>query len=105
MHRYSPSADGFVCLRCRAEAVTRRRRKVKAQLVAEFGGRCSACGYERYAGALQFHHVDPSAKRFAIGGRGLSRAIDTLRAEARKCVLLCANCHAEAEAGILQVGG
>jgi hypothetical protein len=28
-------------------------------------------------------------------------ALERLRAEARKCVLLCANCHAEVEAGMV----
>jgi hypothetical protein len=53
------------------------------------------------AGALHFHHVDPSEKRFGLGGRGLTRSIDALREEAKKCVLLCSNCHAQVEAGVL----
>jgi ribosomal protein L30E len=31
----------------------------------------------------------------------LTRSLDAVRAEAAKCVLLCANCHSEAEAGIV----
>jgi hypothetical protein len=30
--------------------------------------------------------------------RGITRSLARLRAEAAKCVLLCANCHAEVEA-------
>jgi transposase-like protein len=90
----------FRCGRCNSEAVTERRRRVKEMLVAEFGGRCRLCGFDRYAGALQFHHVDPSAKRFQLGGRGLTRSLKILREEAKKCVLLCANCHAMVEAGV-----
>jgi transposase-like protein len=37
----------YRCKRCRAEAVTRRRRKVKAVLVGEAGGCCCVCGYSR----------------------------------------------------------
>jgi hypothetical protein len=48
--------------------------------------------------ALEFHHVDPSAKEFGLAHRG-ARSIERLRAEARKCVLLCSNCHAEIENG------
>ena len=63
-----------------------------------------SCGYDRYLGALQFHHVDPATKRFEIGARGLTRAISTSCApRPRKCVLLCANCHAEVEAGISEL--
>jgi hypothetical protein len=32
--------------------------------------------------------------------RGHIRSFDKLLAEARKCVLLCANCHAEVERGV-----
>jgi ribosomal protein L30E len=44
---------------------------------------------------LQFHHIDPSQKDFNIGGRGSTRAWETIKAEIEKCILLCANCHAE----------
>lgn len=89
----------FKCLQCRAEAVTRRRRKVKAILIAEAGGACVICGYDRWPGALQFHHVDPSHKRFALSADGFARSLERARDEARKCVLLCSNCHAEVEGG------
>src|SRR3954453_10623459 len=61
---------------------------------------CGICGYGRYAGALQFHHLDPESKAFTINGNGTTRALTALRSEARKCALLCANCHAEVEAGL-----
>ena len=48
---------------------------------------------------IKFHHVDPSRKRMALNGGGVAYALNTLRIEARKCVLLCANCHAEVENG------
>ena len=79
--------------------VTASRRRRKAILVAEAGGRCAACGYDRYAGALQFHHLDPAGKQFGVSAQGIPRSMERARAEARKCVLLCANCHAEVEAG------
>lgn len=91
------------CAKCRSEAVSRRRRKVKAILVGEAGGRCKLCGYGRHLAALQFHHVDPSTKSFGLGVRGITRSIDRLREEAAKCILLCANCHAEVEAGVAEL--
>jgi transposase len=90
----------FRCGRCRGEAVVARRRRVKQLLVEEFGGACRLCGFAEHAGALQFHHVDPTTKAFQLGGRGLTRSIESLREEARKCILLCANCHAMVEAGV-----
>ncbi len=91
------------CTRCRSEAVSRRRRRVKQILVNEAGGRCALCGYRRHAAALQFHHVDPATKSFGLGVRGITRSIAKLREEAAKCVLLCANCHAELEAGAVEL--
>lgn len=90
----------FRCVVCRTEAVVRRRREVKRILVEEAGGRCRVCGYDRCQAALQFHHLDPAEKAFVISLRGAARSIAAVRAEARKCVLLCANCHAEVEAGV-----
>ena len=39
-------------------------------------------------------------KSFAISVRGVTRSLDKAREEVRKCALLCANCHAEVEAGL-----
>jgi len=102
----SPYLDNrgyYRCNRCRAEAVVRRRRKVKDILVGEAGGRCVLCGYDRYSGALEFHHLDPATKSFGLSMRGLAPSIDVLRVEAEKCVLLCSNCHAEVEGGIASI--
>jgi transposase-like protein len=93
----------YRCKRCRSAAVARRRRKMKAILVSEAGGRCCICGYDRSMRALHFHHIEPSQKRLAINAKGVALALDTLRAEARKCILLCSNCHAEVEDGITTV--
>ena len=55
---------------------------------------CSKCGYDNYIGALDFHHLDPATK---------SGKVTTVE-EARKCVLLCANCHREAERDMRAAG-
>jgi hypothetical protein len=93
----------FRCLQCRSAHVTERRRRVKRQLVSEAGGKCERCGYDECTAALQFHHVDRDAKRFAISQRGVTRSMAEAREEATKCVLLCANCHAEVESGFVQL--
>ena len=69
----------------------------KKRLVSLFGGECVACGYSKYVGALDFHHKNPSTKSFALSVKGLCYSWDTILTEARKCVLLCKNCHAEVE--------
>jgi transposase-like protein len=93
----------YRCTRCRAARVADYRRKLKRRLIAEAGGACILCGYHRCDAGLQFHHLDPQAKSFHLSLRGITRSMDRLRAEARKCVLLCATCHAEVEAGVASV--
>jgi transposase-like protein len=93
----------YRCPVCNGERVSRRRRAVKAALVELAGGRCVLCGYARCARALSFHHVDPATKEFGVALRGVSRSLQRAAAEAAKCVLLCANCHMEVEAGLAQV--
>jgi transposase len=93
----------YRCKRCRSDAVAQRRRKVKTTLVEEAGGSCCICGYGRSMRALHFHHVDPSQKRHEINAKGVAIALDKLRVEAQKCVLLCSNCHAEVEDGMSSI--
>ena len=69
--------------------------------MSEAGGRCCICGYDKYIGALEFHHLDRAEKRLTLSRNGATLALETLRAEARKCVLVCSNCHAELEAGVV----
>jgi transposase len=87
------------CVKCRAERVSAWRRRAKIRLVEAAGGSCMLCGYDDFPGALQFHHLDPTKKEFSISREGVTRSFAELQAEAAKCVLLCANCHAEVEGG------
>jgi hypothetical protein len=80
--------------------VAERRRNLKQILVADAGGRCIICGYDRFLGALQFHHLDPAQKRLEISRNGITLSLATLQAEAQKCALVCSNCHAEVEGGV-----
>jgi transposase-like protein len=88
------------CRRCNSEAVARWRRRKKRRLIEAAGGRCQLCGYQGYDGALHFHHLDPTTKQFALSRNGITRSLAEALAEAEKCVLLCANCHAEIEGGV-----
>jgi hypothetical protein len=53
------------------------------------GGKCARCGTTEN---LEFDHIDPSTKVFAISAE-LSRAWAALVQEASKCQLLCKPCH------------
>lgn len=96
-------SSGYRCARCNSEAVSERRRQVKRKLVQEAGGCCALCGYDGCMSALEFHHIDPAEKRFELSRRGVSRSLERARTEAAKCMLLCANCHAEVEAGMASI--
>jgi transposase len=93
----------YRCGRCNVESVAARRRKIKEILVREAGGRCLHCGFAEYVGALHFHHVDPASKAFSVSRDGVTRSLRRAREEAGKCVLLCANCHAMVEAGLIDL--
>jgi len=70
--------------------------KRKLQLVLQMGGKCSVCGYARNLSALTFHHSDSVGKAFGLDLRALSnRTLEASLAELQKCILVCANCHAE----------
>jgi hypothetical protein len=95
----------YRCKECRTQRVIDWRRRAKRRLIEDAGGCCQLCGYDRYGGALHFHHRDPDLKEFALSSGGWGRSIQRLRAEAAKCVLLCSNCHAEVEAGVARLPG
>ena len=68
----------------------------KLELVKSAGGCCSLCGYNKNLAALAFHHIGADEKDFKLDMRSLSnRRLEVVRAEVRKCVLVCQNCHSE----------
>jgi 5-methylcytosine-specific restriction endonuclease McrA len=85
-------------------AVAKRRRKVKTMAINYKGGKCQICGYVKFQGALDLHHIDPKTKLFAISDKGYTRSWEKVKAELDKCILLCANCHREIEGGIVYIG-
>lgn len=82
-----------------SKRVIKWRMRLKALLIELWGGKCQSCGYVGHPSAFDFHHVDPSTKSFNISIGGLTRSKFKSYEEAKKCVLLCANCHREVEAG------
>jgi predicted nucleic acid-binding Zn ribbon protein len=78
------------------EAQQRRGLSRKLRLIQNAGGRCSICGYHKNLAALVFHHSDSSKKDFKLDMRSLSnRKLAPVLEEISKCILVCANCHAE----------
>jgi len=68
----------------------------KINLIRKLGGQCTICGYKKNSSALDFHHINPKDKSFALDLRSLSnRTQSKIDAEVCKCTLVCRNCHAE----------
>ena len=87
-----------------SEAVCNHIKKRKKDLVSVLGGKCCICGFDAYIEALDFHHIDPTTKNFGLGAsNAVTKALDKQLEEAKKCVLLCANCHRGVHAGYLQI--
>jgi hypothetical protein len=84
------------------KAVASRRKKIRLMLVEYKGGKCELCGYMACIDALDLHHIEATTKDFGISSSGLTRSWEKNKAEADKCVLLCANCHREIHAGYKQ---
>jgi predicted HNH restriction endonuclease len=74
-------------------SVIKRRKQNKLLLVEYKGGKCERCGYAKCVEALEFHHLDPTTKE--AKNLGTTAAIEKQKAEADKCILVCANCHRE----------
>ena len=83
-------------------AVTRRLKRLKQMVVEYKGGKCLIYGYNKYVGAFNLHHIDENAKEFGLSTRNLTRSWEKLKAEADKCILVCANCHREIHGEIVR---
>ena len=91
----SGKQTSFCSINCKNKFyVTQNRKNNKERLVKDFGGCCQWCGYSKSNAALQFHHTDNN-KEFGLGEKGRTWSYEKLYAEAYKCILICANCHAE----------
>lgn len=85
------------------QAVAKRRRTIRSDALALLGGKCVLCGYNKCEDALHFHHRNPQTKSFGLSQAGLTRSWSRVKKELEKCVLICANCHAEIHAGNTQL--
>lgn len=75
------------------------RREVRRQrsefLIEKMGGRCYICRNIYHYSAYDFHHIDPAKKDFALSQKMETPDFDKILQEAKKCLLVCSNCHRE----------
>lgn len=77
-----------------SEYMNNRSVFLKLKAIDYKGGKCIHCGYDKYYGAMHFHHRDPTQKEMNWN-RMRSQGWNKIRQELDKCVLVCSNCHAE----------
>lgn len=83
----------FCCNACGAKYRTIQK---KIKLIKMNGSKCSRCGYDKNLTALSFHHLDPAFKENKLSVSILrKKSWQWALNEAKKCVILCCNCHAE----------
>ena len=90
------------CKECSKNKAMDWQRNTKKLAVDYMGGSCMCCGYDKYLGALEFHHKNPNEKDFTIGQRK-NLSFGKLKPELDKCLLVCANCHKEIHGGIIKI--
>ena len=101
---YYSTGNGYLrpeCKKCKSsleKGYQQERRKLfyewKSTLV------CNRCGFDDPR-ALQFHHTNDD-KEYNISNMASSYSLSTIKEEASKCEVLCANCHQIEHAGVAQ---
>lgn len=69
------------------------RRRIKQALTYAFGEKCQLCGEHFPDCVFEFHHLNPAEKSFGIGSSKTTYSKAKTVEEAKKCCMLCANCH------------
>ena len=90
------------CKPCNNKTTYQKQLDRKIECVNYKGGKCIVCGYNRYIGSLDFHHLNPEEKEFNIA-QLRSYSLTQLTKELDKCVLLCRNCHGEVHHGLIDL--
>jgi len=76
------------------ERKMKRRKRLKEEALKMLGGKCKICGYNKCRAAMEFHHPK-GTKEGGIHSFLKNESRQKLLKEAKKCILLCANCHRE----------
>lgn len=82
------------------ENVKNSRTRLKERIIYVMGGECQCCGYKKLNSALELHHLVSQEKEFTVASN-TNIAWSSVRKEIQKCILVCANCHREIHAGLI----
>ena len=87
----------------RSHPVVSFRQRIKIALVKAFSHKCACCGLEDDYVLYDFHHIDPDTKEFGIANASTTRSRQAYADEAKKCIMLCANCHRKIENDLISL--
>ncbi len=96
----SYNKEGIISLlrkfKIRRGKITRAQKRKRNRFAALLykGNKCKICLYDKCIPALEFHHIDPSSKKFTISS-GIDKGWRKIKSELDKCILVCPNCHKE----------
>lgn len=87
------------CRKCHNKYCSTRWISLKKKAIDYKGGKCERCGYDKFYGALEFHHLNPNDKEYDWKTLRL-HSWDTILNELNKCICVCSNCHKEIHSNI-----
>ena len=88
--------------KCKAKVAQDKRDRVALFKQYKSNLKCAACP-ESESCVIDFHHVDPTTKKFDVSQKVWETSWDTLLIEINKCIPLCKNCHAKLHNGMLDI--
>ena len=94
-NRRGKEHSSVYCKICTNLQTIERQRNIKKLMVDYKGGKCQKCGYNKYIGALEFHHLNPEEKDFNLSELKIHSFNQVIIDELDKCILVCSNCHRE----------
>ena len=92
-YKSSSHKGQFKCNKCEVEIAKLKTQMRKIRAVEYKGGKCEICDYDKNISALEFHHINPEEKDFAISA--FKCGWEDMKKELDKCMLVCATCHRE----------
>ena len=96
---YKHSRHTRQCRKCKNMENIGRGQRTREKARKLLGGRCMACGFDKWLEALDFHHLDSESKD-RNWKTMRSWSWDRVLRELKLGILLCRNCHGAHHAGI-----
>ena len=87
-----------VCGKCHNIYTLKVGQEKRYKAIQYLGGECKICGYKRYFGSIDIHHMDPTIKDDKFHNLRCW-SWKRIEKEIQSCIALCKNCHSEVHTG------